>query len=106
MLSSCEVIRLPSAYQWDLGSPYYSEVPVGHATVWSFLLKEEPHVLELMLDPVGSLLADQRRAEIMAAVLGYGYHMVPAPPAVRATGIPVVKAFPLTVLRDVFPTNP
>lgn len=75
-------------------------------TVWGFLSKHEPHTLELMLDPVDSLIADESIAKLTAEALGQKYHSVPAPPALQEAGITEVLAFPLVVLHEVFPTNP
>lgn len=87
-------------------SMFLTDVPPDHDTVWGFLCREEPHVLELMLDPVRSPLTDQARAKVVAACLGSDYLPVKSPPAVEAAGIPEVFAFSIGVLREVFPSNP
>jgi len=93
------VVDEPERYVSPVSKPYYD-------TVWGFLSKYEPHTLELMLDPVGSLRADEDIAILTAEALGQEYHKVPAPPALQEAGITEVLAFPLWVLHEVFPTNP
>jgi len=85
---------------------FRTAVPPEYDTVWGFLASEEPHVLDLMLDPILSPLADQRRAEALASRAGAEVLTVIAPPAVAAAGITSVSAFPLYILREAFPTNP
>jgi hypothetical protein len=79
-------------------------VPSDHDTVWGFLAKEEPNVLDIMVDPVGGLLVDQHRAQVTSLLLGHPTHLVAAPAAVWAAGITEVPVFKLEVLRQVFPT--
>jgi hypothetical protein len=92
-----------------VGLTYYphqfmTPVPAGFDTVWGFLAKEEPHVLDLMQDPVRGLIVDQNKAQIHALLLGHDTHIVQSPAAVAARGIASVQAFTLEVLRQVFPT--
>jgi hypothetical protein len=83
---------------------FMAPVPAGYDTVWGFLAKEEPHVLDLMQDPIKGLLADQRKAQVHALALGLEAYPILAPAALQLAGISSVLMFKLEVLRQVFPT--
>lgn len=80
--------------------------PADHDTVWGFLARWEPWVLELMMDPIKGLFEDQERAKQIAHLLGYEPVAVPAPDKVRQAGVPEVFSFPMAVLLETFPANP
>lgn len=90
----------------DIACQFHTAVPEGYETVWGFLAMEEPYVLDIMLDPVQSLMREQSRACSLAEQYGYDRLIVMAPPAVAARGVPSAYAFPMAILREVFPTNP
>lgn len=77
--------------------------PPDHDTVWGFIAAREPHVLDLMEDPVSGLFEEQARAQDIAQRGGFEFVPVPSPPAVAAVGVTEVFAFPTAVLNDVFP---
>lgn len=85
---------------------YKSPTPNGYETVWSFLAAYEPIVLEIMLDPVQSLMQDEAKATRVARRMKLPTQRVPAPPVLQELGHTEVRAFPLAVLTEVFPTNP
>lgn len=81
---------------------FTTPTPPDHDTVWGWLARNEPWVLDTMTDPVLGCLDDQSRARSFASRTGVEYHAVTAPPALAAAGIPEVFAFPTSVLHDVF----
>lgn len=101
---------MPTITQFDLSAIPTAllapAVPPGHETVWGFLARTEPASLGLMLDPVGGLAEDDRRARRVAYGMGAPVVMVPAPEALRAAGLAEVGAFPAAVLERAFPVNP
>jgi len=84
-------------------SAYLTDTPPDHDTVWGWLARNEPWVLGTMSDPVLGCLGDQTKAMEFAQRAGLEFIHVPAPPALRARGIPEAFAFPTSVLHDVFP---
>lgn len=83
-------------------TPYLSDCPPDHDTVWGWLFRNEPHVLDTMTDPVAGCFGDQDKARDLAQRAGIDPLPVTAPPALRARGISEVFAFPTHVLHDVF----
>lgn len=85
---------------------FETPVPDGYDTVWGFLLREEPFVLDIMMDPIQAGLSDQRRARIISDCLGETFKVVVAPPALLSVGVKEVFAFTTSVLRETYPVNP
>lgn len=86
-----------------MSTAYLTSTPPDCDTVWGWLARNEPWVLDTMTDPVMGCLEDQERGRHFADRQGVEYVAVPAPPAVAQRGIPEVFAFPLHVLHDVYP---
>lgn len=78
------------------------DCPEGYDTVWSFLSREEPFSIELLLDPARDLLPDQEKAQRVAQRAGFDIVPVKAPPALSASGQDECFAFPLAVLYIIF----
>lgn len=87
---------------------FRTTVPPDHDTVLGYLAVEEPHVLRMMVDPLRSLFDDQCRAMRLSHAYGASYFPVDTPLALIEAGLPegVVYAFPVAILREVFPANP
>ena len=81
-------------------------VPTGFDTAWSFIGRTEPWLFDLMDDPIGGLISDDRKARRLANEIDVPTMTITAPDALRKAGVEHVIAAPTAVWHDVFPANP
>lgn len=85
---------------------FISKCPAGTDTVWGFMARTEPWIIETADDPVADFLDDQERAVLLANREGVVPEIVIAPGPVLAAGVEQVLAFPEGILRDLYRAVP
>ena len=81
-------------------------IPTGFDTAWSFIARTEPWLFDLMDDPIGGLIADDRKARRLASEVAVTTMTIAAPDALCEAGVEDVIAAPTSGWHDVFPANP
>ena len=95
-------VVLPSLKPED----YESEVPEGFDTVGHWWTTREAEALDMLSDPLGTFYADTERLQTISEQRGTEYKWVNAGRAYKAVGIDRVRAFPIALLTEFYPTNP
>jgi len=81
-------------------------LPRGFQTVAGWWAMMETAALEWLPDPVATLFEEEERIVTEADALGIVWVWSTAPEVFVALGFPLVRAFPTTLLHQMYPLNP
>ncbi|UYO47785.1 hypothetical protein KQX64_17655 [Rhodopseudomonas palustris] len=87
----------------ELMSP---DVPEGYQTVAGWWATEEAAALDLLENPIGTLFEDEKEIVMKAEQRSILWKSCSAPAALQRVGFTHVKAFPLALLQQHYPSNP